>query len=369
MTTENEINQEDLIALSRNPSLEVKSSTVEKVAEYYSNSRLTDKGLKLAEDIFRIIVEDVEVKVREILSNSLKKSKNIPRDIIEKIISDKNSVAVPFIKHYEQLDAQDLIKIIDSQNPEKQKAVAIRKDIPEEISEIIVQKCPEEIVGVLISNDTAKIFEKTYDSIINKYSNSENIKQRLVYRSELPVTVIEKIVNFLSEELKKRLVLTHNLPNNLATNLIEEVKEKATLQISENYSSDSQIRELVHQLYTSNRLTASLVVRAVCMGDLRFFEYSLVYLAKTPINEVSHVLFDTDADFMVRNLLRKAEIPTNMFPAVFSALNVIKDIRFDYVTNDHANFSHKVIERILSYESASEDMSKEDINYLISKID
>ena len=358
----------DIKLLSQNPSVENKSNTVRKVTAYYDGNQITERGLRLAEDIFRIMVEDIEIKVREILSDSLKNCKNIPRDIAYKLINDKNSVAVPFIKHYANLTKEDLISILEMQNIDKQKAVAERPNLSEDISQYIVDKCPEEVVGTLISNDSAKILESTYDSIVQKYSKSDNIKKHLVYRAELPVSVIEKIINSLSEELQKYLIVSHNLPNDVATDIIEQVKEKATLKISEEYSSDKQIEELVHQLYAANRLTPTLVVRAVCMGDLKFFEYALVYLSNTPITEVRKILYNTQLDFMIRNLLRKAFIPKSMFPAVFSALNVIKDIRFDCRRSDRRSFIHKVIERILTFGNAGEELSDEDINYLISRI-
>ena len=362
------LNSQDVKNLSAAPGIDSKSAVAQKVGAYYNGSTVTPKGLKLAEDIFRIMVRDVEVKVRQVLAESLKNCHNLPHDIVDSVIRDTDTVALPFIKYYDHLSNEDLIKILDIPSISKQKAVAQRLNLPNEISQYIVEKCPEEVVGVLISNETASIHEKTFDSIIEKYRESEDIKQRLVYRTELPTSVIEKIANSLSEELKKRLIVSHNLPTNLATDIIEEVKEKTTLRISEEYSSDKQIEELVHQLYTSNRLTPNLVVRSICMGDLKFFEYALVYLSGTPIVEVRKILFNTTVDFMIRNLLRKAYIPKSMFPAVFSALKVIKEIRFDCRRSGRENFAHKVIERILTYNSGGEELSDEDISYLVSKI-
>lgn len=363
-----ELSQQDVEKLSQDLSIENKALTAQKISSYYNGKDISARGRKLAEDIFRIMVEDIQIKVREVLSESLKNCKSIPRDIVIKLINDQESVAVPFIKYYEDLTEDDLINIIEAQNINKQKAVALRKGLSADVSQYIVDKCSEDVVGVLISNDSANIEENTYDNIINKYSNSENIKKKLVYRSELPTSVIEKIVNSLSEDLQKRLIITHNLPNDIATDIVEQVKEKTTLRISEEYSTDKQIEELVHQLYTSNHLTPSLVVRSICMGDLKFFEYALVYLSNTPLLEVRKILFNLQVDFMIRNLLRKAFIPKNMFPAVFSALNVIKDIRFGCQKSDKASFVHKVIERILSMSSSSDELSEEDVNYLISKI-
>ena len=257
---------------------------------------------------------------------------------------------------------------MESQNIIKQKAVASRYNLSENVSHAISEKCPEEVVGTLISNETARIADRTYENIINKYKDSELIKEKLVYRAQVPARIIGKIMDSLSDELKKRLVLVHNLPENMASDLIEEVKEKTTLKISEDFSSDKQIDDLVRQLYKSDRLTPSLVVRSICMGDLKFFEYALVYLSNTSLIEVRKILFNNQADFVIRNLLRKAFIPKEMFPAVFSALNVIRDIHFDCNKSNKDTFVHKVIERILSVGNADEELSESDINYLISKI-
>ncbi len=362
------LTKEDISKLSRNPDADNKAIAAQKVGAYYNDKNITARGHLLAEEIFRILVKDVELKVREALSDSLKNNRNLPSDIVKTLINDTETVSLPFIKYYSDLTQEDIISIIDAQNVNKQKAVAMRKNLPGDISQYIAEKCPEEVIGVLISNESAQIEENTYHLIVDRFPESENIKQNMVYRSELPVSIIEKIVYSLSEELQRRLVFNHNLPNNIASDIVEQVKEKATLKISEEYSSDKQIEELIHQLYTSNRLTSTLVVRSICMGDLKFFEYALVYLSNTPITEVRKILFNTSMDFMIRNLLRKAYIPKSMFPAVFSALKVIKDIRFDYKRNDSKTFAHKVIERILSYGSAGEDLNEEDVNYLISKI-
>lgn len=363
------LTQEDVASLAQGQSVENKTSTIQKVAHYYtSQGELSSKGVQLAEDIFRIMLHDVEIKVREVLAESIKNSRNLPHDIVSKIISDTETVSVPFIKFYNDLGKEDLISILESQNINKQKAVASRRNLSEEISHIISEQCPEEVVGTLISNESAKIADHTYETIVNKYKDSENIKEKLVYRAQLPAHIIGKVMDSLSDELKKRLILVHDLPENIASDLVEQVKEKTTLKISEDFSSDKQIDDLVRQLYKSDRLTPSLVVRSICMGDLKFFEYAMVYLSDTPLLEVRKILFNSQADFVIRNLLRKAFIPKSMFPAVFSALNVIRDIKFDCGKNAKDTFVHKVIERILSVGNADEELSESDINYLISKI-
>ena len=362
------LNKQDAVNLAEQTSVENKSIIARKVSSFYAGINITPQAAQLAEDIFRIMVRDTEVKVRETLSDSLKHCKDLPKDVISAIINDKDSIAIPFIQHYASLTNDDLIKIINIPSINKQKAVAKRSRLSAEISHYIVECCSDTVVGELISNETAIIKDQTFAYIISKYSENDDIKKRLIYRSELPVSVIEKIANKLSYKLKTHLILHHNLPKELANKLVDDIKEKITLSISEDYSTDKQIEELVHQLYKANRLTTGLVVRAICLGDLKFFEYALVYLSETPIAEVRKILFNTQADFMIRNLLRKAFIPKSVFPAIFSALKIIREIRFDCGRSNHKSFGHKVVERILSYIQNTDELNQDDIQYLVSKI-
>lgn len=365
---ENSLNRQDALNLAKNVSVENKATVARKIGAAYKEKTFSAQAVKLAEDIFRIMVRDTEIKVREVLSDSLKHCADLPKDVVAAIINDKDSVAVPFLQYYTSLTNEDMIKILNMPGINKQKAIAKRDGLSAEVSQYIAEKCPGEVVSELVSNEKADIREQAFDTIATKYAENDEIKERLVHRSELPVSVIEKIVDKLSYRLKTYLVLNHNLPKDLASNLVDEVKEKITLSISEEYSSDNQIEELVHQLYKANRLTPGLVVRSICLGDLKFFEYAIVYLSETPIAEVRKILFNSQADFMIRNLLRKAFIPKSVFPAIFSALKVIREIKFDCARSDRKAFGHKVVERILSFTQNNDELSQDDIKYLVSKI-
>ncbi len=362
------LSKQDVINLAKEPSVQNKTIIANKLGVSYENEKLSALEKSLAEDIFRLMIKDAEIRVREALSESLKNCINLPKDIVNAIIADKDSVAIPFLQYYSSLSSDDLIKILKISTPNRQKAIAKRKELPSNVSQHIAEECIKEVVGELASNENSVINENIFNIIINKYSNDEEIKQRIVYRSEIPPKVAEKIVDKLSDKLKTYLLLHHNLPKDIVSNLVEDVKERITLSISEEYSTDMQIEELVRQLYKANRLSSGMVVRAICLGDIKFFEYALVYLSETPITEVRKILFNPQADFMVRNLLRKALLPKSVFPAIFSALQIINEIRFDCENPNRKEFGHKVIERILSFIRNNDELNNDDINYLLSKI-
>lgn len=366
--TPNMLTKQDLNFLASNASIEAKGVVAVKISDYYQQDNISENAKSIAEDIFRIMVKDVEHKVREVLAQSLQDSKELPRDIVQSLVKDVDSISVPFIKQYQHFSNEEILDILSSKNVNKHIAVALRKNLSYEISDYIVHNCHSRVVEALVINKDAKIFDETFDAILQKYSGDEKIKSYLVERPELPIAVVEKLINYLSDELLHKLIKLHQLPDDVASNVVEQLKEKAVLKISEEFSTDLQVEDLVRELNANNRLTPSLIVRAVCMGDIRFFEYGLSALSTTPVMEVRKILSNIKQDFIVRNLLRKAYIPKTLFPAIFSALEVVKETKFDCCENERKLFPQKVIERILSYSLAGDGLTPEDVKYLISRI-
>lgn len=362
------LTQEEIDKLAQSLSAKAKAETVKKLGYYYNDTSLTDYEKEIAENIFRMMVKDVELQVRAVLAESLKKSEKIPQDIIQRIVSDSDIVALPFIRDAASLTHGDLVDILKSQSIDRQKAVANRENVPSELSHYIAEKCGEEVIETLLENENAKIHIKTYGVIIDKYSKSDKIKEKMLEREHLPVSIIERIVNSLSEVLQERLLASHNLSDNLVSDIVENIKYKLTLNISQEYNTDAEIKALVKQLYDFDRLSSTLVVRSLCMGDLNFFEYSLFFLTKRTLQNIRKTLGKTKDEVDIRNLLRDANIPNKFFPVIIATLKIIYELNMSLKAENRENFTQKVIERVLTFDSINETMDIKDIEYLISKI-
>ena len=67
------LNKQDVINLAASPTPQNKAIIADKLSASYGNNNLSATERSLAEDIFRIMIKDTEIRVREALSNSLKK--------------------------------------------------------------------------------------------------------------------------------------------------------------------------------------------------------------------------------------------------------------------------------------------------------
>lgn len=359
----------DIDLLSKDMSAITKSETIKKISKYYKEGQsLSLAERKIAEDIFRIMVSDVEIVVREILADSLKNSQGIPEDIVRKIISDEESVSLSFIKEYKSFTEEDLIKILNMGNVNKQKAVVNRKFVSGNVSNYVVQKCSEEISKELIENSGSQIFDNTYDIIVDKYKNSENIKSILVVRNSLPAFVANKILDSLSISLQKKLLENKSISVDVVSNILDKVRDRASFAIFSGYDSEEEMENLIKELSLLSRLNDRLVVRSLCVGNLKFFECCLSFMAKKKLQDIRKTLFSSKDDFVIRNLLREAKISIVYFPIILSALKIIREIDFEDSKVKLYSWSKKVLERLLTLENINGKFEDLDLKYFMSKI-
>ena len=71
LMTRQKLTVEDVSKLLSNPSAEARAETAAKIAADFGEGDLTEAERQLAEDIFRMMVKDAEVRVREALSQNL----------------------------------------------------------------------------------------------------------------------------------------------------------------------------------------------------------------------------------------------------------------------------------------------------------
>ncbi len=364
---EQSLSADDVKRLLQDPSVSNRTMTAEKLAQQFDEDALGPKERRLAEDIFRLLAKDVEVQVREALSANLKDNPFVPHDIAVTLAGDVDAVSLPMIEFSKVLDDKDLIDIVRSQGESKQSAVARREDVSEAVSEAIVDVGDEDVVATLVENKGAQITDASFEKVVDKYGDSERVQRPLVGRPRLPVTVAEKLVTRVSESLREHLVARHELPPDVAADLILQSREKATITLSRE-SSEAEVERLIGQLAQYGRLTPSIILRALCMGDLKFFEYALARQSGIPVVNARMLVHDS-GQLGFQGIYRKAGLPDKFFPAMRAAVAVAGETDYDGRENDRARYSRRMIERILTqYGDLGVVFENDDLDYLMSKM-
>lgn len=360
---------EDVTRLAKDPSPAARANTAVKLAQQFNPVSLSPAELKLAEQIFRIMARDAEVRVREALSAHLKHNLLLPHDVALALAKDVESVALPILTVSEVLTSDDLVEIIASQGqPARLDAIAGRKSLDTRVTSAIVDAAPsEKLIAKLLANPGADFAETTLHKVVDTYGNSETVQEPLIYRETLPITISERLVTRVAERLRTHLLFKHKISPDVALDLILHTRERATVGLAMGVG-DAGLVALVKQLKDNGKLTVSIVTRAICMGNLRFFEHALAALADIPIGNARTLIHDSGKRGL-HSVWTKAGMPESHYQVVQAAVDVVAQTEFDGPDLDPERYSRRIIERLLTqYESLGVAFDHDDLEYLLTRI-
>jgi uncharacterized protein (DUF2336 family) len=358
------LTKQDVERLLTDPSGETRAQAAEKIAVQFGQGGLSEAERRIAEDIFKVMVRDAEERVRAALSAHLKDSADLDGGVAKALASDlSDSVALPMLQFSAALSDADLVEIIRTQGGARTKAVAERATVSEKLSDAIVTHGDEDAVAALVGNSGAEISETTLNTVVETYGDSERVQEPLVHRPTLPVTVAEKLVAKVADHLKSYLVQNHELPEQTATDLILQSREQATVTLS----GGEDVGALVEQLHRNGRLTPSIILRALCVGDLSFFEHALALLAQIPVKNARMLIHD-EGDLGLRSLYQKAGMPAALLPAYRSALEMVHSAEMERTDDDPEHRMRRLLERVLTeHEEIVQEFGADNVDYLLTK--
>ena len=357
------LSQADVARLLSEPSVETRAELAAKMAQEIDSTHLTPGELAIAQDIARLMARDVAENVRRALAESLRRARHLPRDVALRLAHDVEAVALPILADSPVLAEADLIAILRQAGPTRQQVIAARSDVSEPVADALITAADESAVVVLFDNKAARIGEPSLHRAVDRFSDSDAVKAGMVHRASLPVTVAERLVVLVSEELRGYLLSHHTLPPSVAADLVLQSREKSIIGLSMR-ASRHELETLIRQMEQHHRLTPSLILRAVCMGDLAFFETALAVRTRVPSENAQVLLRDAGGNGMA-SLYRKAGLPESLLPVFRVAVDAVNSTGLDGGERDFERYRARVITRILSQ---CEDFAPDDLDYLVSKL-
>jgi uncharacterized protein (DUF2336 family) len=357
------LTQADVARLLTNPSAELRAELISKLARELNGNRLAPAELAIAQDILRAMAHDIEVTVRATLAQSLRHSPHLPHDVAVDLAMDVEGVSLPILTDSLVLIDADLIELVQQGTPAKHAAIAARPELPEPVSGALIAHADEDAVSVLMANQSAHITEDSLNEAVDRFAHSAKVKAGMVRRQVLPMTVAERLVVLVSQRLQQHLVRHHALPSALAADIVMRGREQAIIRLSAG-SGEQELVRLVSQMQHSGRLTPTLILRALCTGDIAFFEVAMAVKADVPVANAQALIHDPGRSGLV-SLYWKAGMPSTLMPAIQAAVDVVNETGFDGQPHDLDRFRSRVITRVLTQ---VEDFDATDAEYLVDKL-
>ena len=360
-----QLTEDDIHRLMKGDTPEQRASVAHRLCRRIALDVLTDEERAYAQEIMGILAEDAADLVRRTLSVTLRNSPILPREIAFKLAQDIEAVAIPVLQDSPVFTDEDLIELALSVTAAKQVAIASRDSLSLTLTEVLTEHGALEAVRALSGNEGADWSDKAYDDAMRRYGTDEGVQRGLISREYIPTHIAEKMVSLVSGQLFDMLVNRHELPAQLAIDLASGARERATIDLVEQAGRSHDLPRFVTQLNLNGRLTHSLIMRALCCGQMPFVEHALAELSGVGHQRVWLMIHDA-GPLGLQAVFDRAGMPRKMLPAFRAAVNVFHETSHDGGPNDRARFRARMIERVLTQFQA---IPREDLEYLLEKLD
>lgn len=360
------LSQEDVRRLLSEQDSGARVEVAQKIAGAHATGAFKETELQIAEQIFRLLLRDTEVRVRAALAEGLKNDANAPKDVIRMLASDEDSVSMPVLENSDVLTDEDLVAIVRSHGEiTKNIAIANRKKVSNAVSAALVETENADVVSHLVKNAGAEISENSFQKIITDHGASEDIVTNVVQRANLPVTVVENLLSIVSETVAQELKGKYAGVSQKLEQESKKARETMTLKLLDTTTDPEQVQQLVDQMYESDRLSPSIILTALCRGNFTFFETSLAKIAGIPAANASKLINDKGA-LGFKSLYKKAGLPESMFEPCRLVLDVMHEL---HEANDlhpgNVHFSNRVVSKLLL---KTEGRDVDNLAYIIALI-
>jgi uncharacterized protein (DUF2336 family) len=285
--------------------------------------------------------------------------------VANKLARDIESIALPVLNFSPSFSDEDLAEIVRLGGPVRQVAIAKRPALSSKVTTAIVDYGVEAAVGSACANDNADFTDRSLEKAVERFERSEQILASIAFRDALPLSVTERLVNLVSDQVREHLFNHHAVSPETALAIALGAKERATLDLVDQAGRSADTRAFVAYLNKMNRLTPSLLLRALAHGHMTFFEWAVAELAAVPHHRTWLMIHDA-GDLGLKAIYERAGLPARLLPAFRAGVDAFHSVEFDGADHDKPRFQRRMLERFLTQPLP---ISRDETDYLLDKLD
>lgn len=334
----------NLVDLAKDRTAAGRITLAHAVGELYHRheSILTDHERTLLSHICRVLVEDVEERIRVALAEKLAKAKNVPQELLLKLAGDSINVAQDIILYNVQLKDSDLILLVKQKALAHRLAIARRFGIDSNVSQALVDTNDVNVIRTLLENLSASINYPTIESLVTKSRNIESWHGPLLYRSEITPKLAKKMYGWVSVHLRDYILDNFDIDTKQLDVALQETVSDLLASDQWFEDHDPAIMHLIRLIERSKHNLGEVLCELLRMGNVGGFERLFSKLIHVPIDTTRQILFGkafdgfavacqalaiTERDFITMNYLLKASNgEKNSKPTQGNAVQYYNDI-------------------------------------------
>lgn len=170
-------------------------------------NRLNEEQVGVFDDILTHLARRIEERVLAQISLKFAPVKNAPRNMISLLANDDNiAVAGPVLAQSDRIGEKDLIEIAKSKSQTHLLAIAIRAQLSEAITDVLIERGDRRVVGKLARNSGARFSADGYVAIVGRADGDDEMAENLGLRIDIPLPLLKQLLMRATNLVRSRLL-------------------------------------------------------------------------------------------------------------------------------------------------------------------
>jgi uncharacterized protein (DUF2336 family) len=225
-------------------------------------------------EIIDRLAAEVELQARAKLATLLSHSNNAPTQTIKKLAYDDSIlVAGPVLRNSARLKEEDLIGAARSKSQQHLFAIAQRKSLTENVTDVLVTRGDQRVAHAVAKNEGARFSENGFWNLVKRSENDSILAECVGVRQDIPRHVFLQLIAKASDVVKQRLAQVE--PE--AHDQVEHAVADAAGAIHARFGPASKRYFAAKRLVTALHQSGDLDENALCaFAEQRQFEETTV---------------------------------------------------------------------------------------------
>ncbi len=264
------------------------------------------RAMRLAEDLFQRFADQIEVELRRGLAIQLQACKFLPRKLASAVADDVQTAALP------RIALADLAA---------DGGVSVTSPVPAaaEQPDRGASGRPAEVV---VLADVGEGGKEPVHLVIEIGGDRQAGPIPPVERLRLSLDLVQKTAGRICETLRRRLIERHGIPETIAGQVIAQSAEQVWTDLISSAERPAAVALLADRLHAQDRLTPTVLLRAVFHGQVDFFDAGLAALAGIEPGQV-RALVSSGRPEDYKAVYRWAGLPPVLYRAFRAGIEVV----------------------------------------------
>lgn len=275
-----------------------------RASRFLNSDNRPEEELATVENVARALAQDICLEVRETLAFELRFCESLPYDLAARIATDVESVSGPFIEVTKAISDDQWAALVPHLEEHAQKRLARRSDLGEHAAFALMNSAPRMPSEMLMKNVSIRLSERVCDRAVDRFGDEVELMQSLSQRADLPLKIVERIIDRVSGEYRRLLMDKYAIGGDLATGLAQASGDEA-LWSRVAKAGPAQVHGYVLDMKRDGRLDRALVLKMAERGSFQFLGSALAVEAGITLGDVRRVIESGDLRRMLE-LVRSA---------------------------------------------------------------